>query len=66
MDDKTPYFPYNDENDEIGFDDEMNSHTLSGRAEIDRTQPLDEEEARSYSSVYDMPGTVYQKKRPKQ
>ncbi len=54
MERRTPY-PYDDETDRILFDDEMNVSSSCECTGLTPTPPLDEEEARSYSSVYDIP-----------
>lgn len=55
MERRTPYYPYDDETDRILFDDEMNVSSSCECTGLTPTPPLDEEEARSYSTVYDIP-----------
>ncbi len=62
----TRYYCYNEENDELPYDDGMPlpADIYSG---VNSTQPLDREEAQAYSSVYDMPVSAQIKKqKPKQ
>lgn len=59
-------YPYNEENDELPYDDEM-TVPADGYASHAPAQPLDEEEARAYSSVYDIPVSSQMKnQKPKQ
>lgn len=63
MDNNRYYHTYDDETDRIPCDDDMN--VIPERENTQITQ-MDEEEARAYSSVYDMPISSQPKKRPKQ
>ncbi len=63
MDNNRYYHTYDDETDRIPCDDDM---SMVPEREYADTAPMSEEEARSYSSVYDIPLSSQVKKRPKQ
>ncbi len=63
MNNNRSYYPFDDETDRIPLDDEVSAVSDGEHS----TLPMDEEEARSYSSVYDVPFTFRTgKSRPKQ
>ncbi len=64
MDERRSFYPFDDEEDRIPNDDEM--YIIPEQDFIAGSTSMDEEEARSYSSVYDMPVSSKAKNSPKQ